>query len=489
VNEQEFLIREMTRRTLFKQVGYGIGGVALANMFAEMGIASEPPSPSGSSWGGGQGGEVPRPHFAPKAKNVIYLFMAGAPSQVDLFDPKPTLTKFNGQPCPEELLKGERFAFIRGTPKLLGSPFKFEKCGQSGQMVSEVLPHFKEIVDEVAIIRSMQTDQFNHAPAQIFMNTGFQVPGRPSLGSWLTYGLGSENKDLPGFVVLISGQNNPDGGKACWSSGFLPTVYQGVEFRSQGEPVLFVTDPDGVSREIRRDTLDAIRDLNRLNQKVALDPEIETRISQYELAYRMQSSVPELMDISKEPAAIHEMYGTEPGKKSFANNCLLARRLVERGTRFVQLYHRGWDTHGTNQGESIDGGLPRLCKEVDKAAAALIKDLKQRGLLDDTIVIWGGEFGRTPMNEARGGSQFMGRDHHPRAFTMWMAGGGIKAGASIGETDELGYNVAKDPVHVHDLHATILHQLGLDHTRLTYKSQGRNFRLTDVKGEIIEGLV
>lgn len=481
MNEQDFLLQEITRRTLFKQIGYGIGGVALANLFAETGIAAE--------------GQVPnplaakKPHFAPKAKNVIYLFMAGAPSQVDLFDPKPTLSKFNGQPCPEELLKGERFAFIRGTPKLLGSPFKFEKCGQSGQMVSEVLPHFKEIVDDVAIIRSMQTDQFNHAPAQIFMNTGFQVPGRPSLGSWLTYGLGSENRDLPGFVVLISGQNNPDGGKACWSSGFLPTMYQGVEFRSQGEPVLFVTDPDGVSREIRRDTLDALRDLNRLNQKVALDPEIETRISQYELAYRMQSSVPELMDISKEPAAIHEMYGTEPGKKSFANNCLLARRLVERGTRFVQLYHRGWDTHGTNQGESIDGGLPRLCKEIDKAAAALIKDLKQRGLLDETIVIWGGEFGRTPMNEGRGGSPFMGRDHHPRAFTMWMAGGGIKAGASIGETDELGYNVAKDPVHVHDLHATILHQLGLDHTKLTYKSQGRNFRLTDVKGEVIEGLV
>lgn len=481
MNEQDFLLQEITRRTLFKQIGYGIGGVALANLFAETGMAAE--------------GQVPnplaakKPHFAPKAKNVIYLFMAGAPSQVDLFDPKPTLSKFNGQPCPEELLKGERFAFIRGTPKLLGSPFKFEKCGQSGQMVSEVLPHFKEIVDDVAIIRSMQTDQFNHAPAQIFMNTGFQVPGRPSLGSWLTYGLGSENRDLPGFVVLISGQNNPDGGKACWSSGFLPTMYQGVEFRSQGEPVLFVTDPDGVSREIRRDTLDALRDLNRMNQKVALDPEIETRISQYELAYRMQSSVPELMDISKEPAAIHEMYGTEPGKKSFANNCLLARRLVERGTRFVQLYHRGWDTHGTNQGESIDGGLPRLCKEIDKAAAALIKDLKQRGLLDETIVIWGGEFGRTPMNEGRGGSPFMGRDHHPRAFTMWMAGGGIKAGASIGETDELGYNVAKAPVHVHDLHATILHQLGLDHTKLTYKSQGRNFRLTDVKGEVIEGLV
>ncbi len=470
------ILQEITRRTFFKQVGYGIGGLALAQLAAETGFAFAEP-------------HLQKPHFAPKAKNVIYLFMAGAPSQVDLFDPKPTLTKFNGQACPEELLKGERFAFIRGTPKLLGSPFKFEQVGKSGQWVSEVLPHFKEIADDVSVIRSMQTDQFNHAPAQIFMNTGFQIPGRPSLGSWLTYGLGSESKDLPGFVVLISGQNNPDGGKACWSSGFLPTVHQGVEFRSSGDPVLFVRDPDGVTREVRRDTIDAIRDLNRINQKQALDPEIDTRIAQYELAYRMQSSVPELMDIAKEPANIHEMYGTEPGKKSFANNCLLARRLVERGVRFVQLYHRGWDTHGTNQGESIDGALPRLCKEIDQAAAALVKDLKQRGLLDETLVVWGGEFGRTPMNEARDGSPFMGRDHHPRAFTMWMAGGGIKPGMSIGMTDELGYNVTENPVHIHDLHATMLHQLGLDHTRLTYKYQGRDFRLTDVKGELIQGLL
>lgn len=429
------------------------------------------------------------PHFAPKAKNIIYLFMAGAPSQLDIFDQKGTLNKFNGQECPAEFLKGERFAFIRGTPKLLGSPFKFEKMGQCGHNVSEVLPHFREIADDVAIVRSMHTDQFNHAPAQIFMNTGFQIPGRPAMGSWLTYGLGSENRDLPGFVVLISGENNPDGGKACWSSGFLPTVYQGVEFRSQGDPVLFVTDPDGVTREIRRDTLDALRDLNRMNQKEAMDPEIETRISQYELAYRMQTSVPELMDISKEPAAVHEAYGTEPGKKSFANNCLLARRLVERGVRFVQLYHRGWDTHGTSQNEAIDTAIPRLCREIDKSAVALVKDLKERGLLDETIVIWGGEFGRTPMNEARGGSPFMGRDHHPHAFTMWMAGGGIKGGVSVGETDELGYNVAAEPVHVHDLHATLLHLMGLDHTKLTYLSQGRNFRLTDVSGEVVKKLL
>lgn len=469
-------LREITRRTFFKQIGYGIGGVALAHLLSDAGFAM------------GQSQSSRKPHFAPKAKSVIYLFMAGAPSQVDLFDPKPSLVKYNGQPCPEELLKGERFAFIRGTPKLLGSPFKFEQVGQSGQWVSELLPHFKEIADDVAVIRSMQTDQFNHAPAQIFMNTGFSIPGRPSMGSWLTYGLGSECRDLPGFVVLVSGQNSPDGGKACWSSGFLPTVHQGVEFRSQGDPVLFVKDPDGVTREIRRETLNAMRDLNRMNSRVALDPEIETRIAQYELAYRMQSSVPDLMDISKEPKAIHEMYGTEPGKRSFANNCLLARRLVEKGVRFVQLYHRGWDTHGTNPGESIDGALPKLCGEVDKAAAALIKDLKQRGMLDETLVVWGGEFGRTPMNEGRDNSPYMGRDHHPRAFTLWMAGGGIKPG-SIGKTDELGYNVEERPINVHDLHATILHQLGMDHTRLTYRYQGRDFRLTDVHGEVIRELV
>ena len=465
-------LRQLTRRTFFKELGYGIGGVALSNLLIENGLANF---------------LAENPQVA-KAKRVIYLFMAGAPSQVDLFDPKPTLQKYDGQNCPEEILKGERFAFIRGTPKLLGSPFKFEQVGKTGQWVSELLPHFKEIIDDVAIIRSVHTDQFNHAPAQIFMNTGFQIPGRPSLGSWLSYGLGTANKDLPAFVVLLSGQNAPDGGKACWSSGFLPTHHQGVEFRSEGDPVLFVSNPDGVSSEVRRDTLDAMRDLNALNHKRTLDPEIETRIAQYELAYRMQTSVPELMEINKESKATHELYGTEPGKKTFANNCLLARRLVERGVRFVQLYHRGWDTHGTNEGESIDGALPRLCREVDKGMSALVKDLKQRGMLDDTLVIWGGEFGRTPMNEGRGGSPFKGRDHHPRAFTMWMAGGGIKPG-SVGSTDELGYNIAEDAVHVHDLHATILHQLGIDHTRLTFKSQGRDFRLTDVYGNVIEKLV
>lgn len=475
----ERLLKDITRRTFFRQIGYGIGGVALSHLLIENGLAQERQDPMAPR----------RPHFAPRAKAVIYLFMAGAPSQVDLFDPKPTLQRYDGQDCPEELLKGERFAFIRGVPKLMGSPYKFEQVGQSGQWVSELLPHFRDIADDVTVVRSVQTDQFNHAPAQIFMNTGFQVPGRPSLGSWLTYGLGSENKDLPGFVVLISGENNPDGGKWCYGSGFLPTVYQGVEMRSKGDPVLFVSNPDGVSSEVRRDTLDALRDLNSFNHEKVLDPEIETRISQYELAYRMQTSVPELMDLSDETPETHALYGTEPGKKSFGNNCLLARRLVERGVRFVQLYHRGWDNHGTSEGDDIMHRLPSLCRETDQGAAALVRDLKQRGMLDDVLVVWGGEFGRTPMNEARGGSTYKGRDHHPRAFTMWMAGGGIKSGQSFGATDELGYNVVSDPVHVHDLHATMLHLMGVDHTRLTYQYLGREFRLTDVSGQVVDGLL
>lgn len=470
-------LRRFTRRTFFKEVGYGVGSLALAAMMADPAKAIAAMV------------QERAPHFAPKAKSVIFLFMAGAPSQLDLFEDKPLLVKHDGQPVPDELIKGERFAFVRGKPLLLASPYKYEKVGQAGHTISELLPHLKTIADEIAIVRSMQTDQFNHAPAQLFMNTGFQIPGRPSMGSWLTYGIGSENRDLPGFVVLISGVSNPDGGKSCWGSGFLPTVYQGVEFRSQGEPVLFVENPPGVSSEVRRDSLDALKDLNTLAQKQHLDPEIETRIAQYELAYRMQTSVPELMDISKESAETHALYGTEPGKKSFANNCLLARRLVERGVRFVQLYHRGWDHHGDSESNDIKHGLPELCRQTDQAAAALIKDLKQRGLLDSTLVVWGGEFGRTPMKEARGGVTFPGRDHHPRAFTMWMAGGGIKSGAIVGATDDLGYLVGEDPVHIHDLHATILHLMGLDHTRLTYKFQGRQFRLTDVAGTVVDKLL
>jgi hypothetical protein len=477
------LLRASTRRHFFKQSSFGIGAAALTGLLNESLLANESPTAAVNP-------QAPKaPMFPAKAKHIIYLFMAGAPSQVDLLDPKPTLQKYDGQSIPEELVKGERFAFIKGTPKLLGSPFEFSRCGRSGAEISELLPHLKKVADDIAVIRSMHTTQFNHAPAQIFMNSGFQIIGRPSMGSWMTYGLGSECKDLPGFVVLISGENQPDGGKACWGSGFLPSVYQGVEFRSQGDPVLFLTNPEGVSERTRRESLDLLKSLNEAHLASNGDPEILTRIASYEMAYRMQSSVPELADISKEPASIHELYGTEPGKESFANNCLLARRLVERGVRFVQLYHRGWDNHGTSSHDDIVNRLPSLCEETDRAAAALVADLKQRGLLDSTIVVWGGEFGRTPMNEARNHSKFLGRDHHPRAFSMWVAGGGFKPGMTFGKTDELGYNIAENPVDVHDLHATILHQMGIDHTKLTYRFEGRDFRLTDVSGNVIAPLI
>jgi hypothetical protein len=415
--------------------------------------------------------------------------MAGAPSQLDLFDYKPSLKRLDGQPCPEELIKGERFAFIKGVPKLLGSPHEFQKHGKSGAELSNLLPHLANIVDDVAIVKSMHTTQFNHAPAQIFLNSGHQIPGRPSMGSWLTYGLGSENKDLPGFVVLLSGQNAPDGGKSCWGSGFLPSTYQGVEFRRSGDPVLFLSNPEGMSSETRRRSLDLLKDMNTTHATDTGDPEIASRIASYEMAFRMQTSVPELADISSEPDHVQKLYGTEPDKNSFANNCLLARRLVERGVRCVQLYHRGWDTHGSSNNEDIVNKLTMLCRQTDQAAAALIRDLKQRGLLDSTIVVWGGEFGRTPMNEERNGSKFLGRDHHPRAFTMWMAGGGIKPGVTIGKTDDVGYNIVEDAISVHDLHATLLHLMGIDHTKLTYKFQGRDFRLTDVHGELVRKLI
>jgi hypothetical protein len=464
-------LKETTRRQFFGNAGFGIGSLALTNLlsgslFAQRGL-----------------------HHPAKAKRVIFLFMPGGPSHLDLFDYKPALTKYNGQPCPEELIKGERFAFIKGTPRLLGTPHTFQQHGRSGAELSNLLPHLSRVADDVAFIKSMHTTQFNHAPGQVFMNTGHQIPGRPSLGSWLSYGIGSENKDLPGFVVLLSGRNQPDGGKSCWGSGFLPTEHQGVEFRSQGDPVLFLSNPDGVTPEARRRSLDLLADLNREHLAAAGDPEIQTRIASYEMAYRMQSSVPGLTDLSQEPAHVHEMYGTQPGKVSFANNCLLARRMVERGVRFVQLYHRGWDTHGASNNEDIVNKLAALCRETDRASAALVTDLKQRGLLDDTIVVWGGEFGRTPMNEARSGSKFLGRDHHPRSFAMWVAGGGFKPGVTIGKTDEIGYNVAEDPVSVHDLHATMLHLMGIDHTRLTYRFQGREFRLTDVHGEVVKKLL
>jgi len=473
MNPNNESLKRETRRHFFKQAGFGIGAMAISSLFHEDAKAQANKAP----------------HYAAKAKNIIFLFMAGGPSQVDLFDPKPKLNQYDNKPIPEELVKGERFAFIKGTPLCLGSPFKFKQHGQSGAVISEILPHLSKHADRLAIVRSMHTTQFNHAPAQIFINTGHQIIGRPSLGSWLMYGIGSENRDLPGFVVMLSGEADPDGGKALWSSGFLPTVYQGVEFRSKGEPVLFVSNPDGVNVQSRRSTLDTLKDLNEIRHDQTGDPEITTRIEAYELAFRMQTSVPELIDISGEPKDIHELYGTEPGMKSFANNCLLARRLVERGVRFVQLYHRGWDTHGNSVGSDIAVKLPYLCMQTDKAISGLLTDLGNRGLLDETLVVWGGEFGRTPMNEKRNGSNLMGRDHHPRAFSVWLAGAGIKKGITIGQTDEFGYNIVEEAVDVHDLHATILHLMGIDHTRLTYRFQGRDFRLTDVEGNVIKKIL
>ncbi|MCI0419045.1 MAG: DUF1501 domain-containing protein [Acidobacteria bacterium] len=486
-NEIQDVLKAVTRRHFFRQAGFGIGAAALTTLINRSTFGNDLPSTPPAS---AVNPMLPKPpHFKARAKNIIYLFMAGAPSQVDLLDYKPKLQELDGQHIPESMVKGERFAFIKGVPKLLGSPYKFSKWGRSGAEISELLPSLGEIADDIAIVRSVSTTQFNHAPAQIFMNTGHQLVGRPSLGSWLTYGVGSEASNLPGFVVLLSGENQPDGGTACWGSGFLPTFYQGVQFRSQGDPVLFLSNPEGVSPEARRRSLDLLKSLNELHLQAQGDSEITTRIASFEMAYRMQTSVPELTDISKEPQAIHKMYGTEPGKASFANNCLLARRLVERGVRFVQLFHRGWDNHGTNNYNDIVTRLPSLCRETDRAASALVQDLKQRGMLDNTLVVWGGEFGRTPMNEERNRSKFLGRDHHPRAFSMWLAGGGIKGGITIGQTDELGYNVVEAPMDVHDLHATLLHLMGLDHTKLTYRFQGRDFRLTDVSGNVVKKLL
>ncbi len=472
-------LKGVTRRHFFRQAGFGIGSMALGSLLRRDLLAGDGVNPMAAR----------RPHFAAKAKNVIYLFMAGAPSQLDLFEPKPKLVQFHNQPCPEELLKGERFAFIKGVPKLLGTPYTFQRHGASGATISNLLPHLAGVADELAFVKSVHTNHFNHAPAQIFMNTGHIIVGRPSMGSWTTYGLGSESSDLPGFVVLVSGKIDPGAGSSCWSSGFLPTTYQGIEFRTKGEPVPCVSNPEGVDAAARGRSVELISELNRRHLEETGDPEIATRIAAYEMGYRMQSSVPELADLAKEPKWVHEMYGTEPGKSSFGNNCLLARRLVERGVRFVQLYHRGWDHHGTDSSDDIMTGLPNLCRQTDRAAVALLRDLKQRGLLDETLVIWGGEFGRTPMNEGRAEGKFVGRDHHPRAFTMWLAGGGVKPGVTVGATDDLGYTIAEDPVHVHDLHATVLHLMGIEHTRLVHRFQGRDYRLTDVHGKVVEKLL
>ena len=428
------------------------------------------------------------PHFLGKAKRVIFLHMAGAPSQLELFDYKPELHKLNGKECPESFIKGKKFAFIQGVPKMLGPQASFKQHGQSGALISERLSHFSQVADEVCFLKAMHTDEFNHAPAQLLMQTGTPRLGRPSMGSWVTYGLGTDNQNLPGFIVLASGGQTPSAGKSVWGSGFLPTVYQGVQCRSKGDPVLYVSDPHGVSRDMRKLSIEAINEINQQHYQEMQDEEIRTRISQYELAFRMQTSVPETMDISQEPEYIHQMYGTEPGQSSFANNCLLARRLAERGVRFIQLYDWGWDMHGTSRSSGLREGFAEKCNQIDKAMTALLLDLKQRGMLEETLIVWGGEFGRTPMQENRGGKEmpFVGRDHHTEAFTMWMAGGGIKPGFSFGETDEFGYKGVKDRVHIHDLQATILHCLGMDHEKLTYPFQGRDFRLTDVHGHVVK---
>jgi hypothetical protein len=482
VEFQQQALQAITRRHFFGKAAVGIGGLALGSLLNDRLFAGGTSALNALA--------PKQPHFPAKAKRVVYLHMAGSPSQLDLFDYKPKLNELNGQPCPESIFKKERFAFIKGVPKMLGTPHKFAKHGQSGIELSNLLPRLATVGDDIAVVRSMHTDQFNHAPAQIFLFTGSPRQGRPSMGSWLTYGLGSETENLPGFVVLVSGGKTPDGGASLWGSAFLPTVYQGVQCRSQGEPVLYVSNPPGMDAQTRRRSLDTLKALNEMQVEKVGDPETVTRIAQYELAYKMQTSVPELMEIDKEPKSVHEMYGTEPGKVSFANNCLLARRMLERGVRFVQLFHWGWDQHGDNKDNDIRDGLIRQTKQTDQACTALIKDLKQRGLLDDTLIVWGGEFGRTPMNEDRSGNkELIGRDHHPHAFTIWMAGGGIKPGITYGATDELGYFVTENKVHVHDLQATILHCLGLEHTKLTYKFQGRDYRLTDVHGEVVKGLL
>ncbi|OAI46350.1 sulfatase, partial [Planctomycetaceae bacterium SCGC AG-212-F19] len=462
------LLRQ-TRRHFFQDCAIGLGAMALGSLLRQDGAVAAPQF----------GGPLdPKPtHFPGRAKSVIFMFMAGGPSQLELFDYKPQLQALHGKPIPESFIKGKRFAFMdsfaKDPPKLLATKRKFARHGQTGAYVSDSLPYTAQVVDDIAIVRSVQTNVFNHGPAKVFINTGSPQFGRPSMGAWVTYGIGSESKNLPGFVVLQSGPRGPRGGAANWASGFLPTAYQGVPFRTSGEPILNLTNPRGITDAKQREVIDVVRDLNAARLDATGDPEIATRISSYEMAYRMQTSAPELIDLSGESKNTLDMYGAEQGKASFATNCLLARRLVERGVRFVQLYHTDWDHHGSG-GDDLDGGLDRVTRETDKPAAALVKDLKARGLLKDTLVVWGGEFGRTPMGEIR---EKVGRNHHIDAFTMWLAGGGIKPGLNYGETDEFGFAPVADAVHVHDIQATVLHLLGLDHLKLTYRFQGRDFRL------------
>jgi hypothetical protein len=455
---------DYSRREFFGSCGIGFGGIALASLLNDD-VSAAPR----------------QPHFAAHAKHVIYLHMIGAPSQLDLYDEKPELVKRHNQPCPPEVTKNRDFAFIGKTSTLGGSPWKFSQHGESGQTLSELLPHLAGVVDELAIIRSVHTEEINHAPAQMFLHSGFGRGGRPSFGSWVSYGLGSENEDLPSYIVLLSGPA-AGAGTSLWSSGFLPSVYQGIQFRSQGDSVLFLSSPEGHNRADRRRVLDALGQLNQQQLEATGDPEIQTRIKQYEMAFRMQASVPDLMNIDGETKYTLESYGAQPGKASFANNCLLARRMIERGVRLIELYDADWDHHG-----GIQTRLPKKCTEIDKPIAALIRDLKSRGLLEDTLIIWGSEFGRTPLRQGGNAKDkgLSGRDHHKDAFTMWLAGGGIKGGVSHGKSDDFGMDVAEDGVHIHDLNATILHLLGFDHERLTYRYQGREFRLTDVHGSVV----
>ncbi len=473
---------QSTRRHFLKDSALGLGAIALSsllgrNAFAAPAAATNPLA-------------ARLPHFAPKAKRIIYLHLTGSPPNLDLFDYKPELVKRDGQDCPDNFIKGKKFAFTAGKPKLMGSPRTFAQYGRSGHWMSDAIPHLHTVADDLCIIHSMNTDQFNHAPAELLLLTGSPRAGRPSLGSWVTYGLGTENQNLPGFVALISSGVQPNGGKNSYGSGFLPSVFQGVQCRSKGDPVLYAADPAGFTRDLRRDSLDALQELNELQASALGHPETRTRIAQYELAYRMQMSVPEVMDISRETPATIAAYGAQPGESSFANNCLLARRLVEQGVRFVQLFDWGWDFHGTSELEDIRGGLTKKCNTMDRPVAALINDLRQRGLLEDTLIVLGGEFGRTPFREGRTSTgEILGRDHYPDCYTMILAGGGIKGGLSYGETDELGFNITRDKVHVHDLQATLLNQLGFDHERLTFKFEGRNYRLTDVHGSVVKGIL
>jgi hypothetical protein len=476
-------LRQATRRQFFQRCGVGVGAAALGTLLSADQALSAGPARNPAT---GPNPLSPRPpHHPAKAKAVIFLFMAGGPSQLDLLTDKPVLREHHGKLPPKSYLEGKRFAFLKGTETLLGSARKFARYGECGQELSDLLPHHRKIVDEVCWLHGMQTDVFNHGPAKLFVNTGAPQPGRPSMGSWTTYGLGSEASDLPGFVVLQSGPRGPRGGSTLWSSGFLPTTYQGVPFRNGPEPILNLTSPDGLTRRRERQFVDMVSELNHLHLKDVGDPEIATRIAAYEMAYAMQSSAPDLMDTSQEDQRTLDAYGATPGKASYANNCLLARRMIERGVRFVQLYHTNWDHHG-GASENLEKHLPAVCQDVDQASAALVLDLKQRGLLDETIVVWGGEFGRTPMGEVR---QTTGRDHHIDAYSMWVAGGGFKRGYIHGKTDDLGLGPVEGAKHVHDLQATLLHQLGLDHERLTFRFQGRDFRLTDVHGNVVHDII